>query len=481
MAIASMTTMAMTTGNIVVVNTHIAVSASFMGLGVQWDPFEYQPTPQNWRVILQRMAFCRPGYLRVMWSASSFCKGFRLDGSPEYVWQKGFASSREYLNKLCAILDFAQKQKIRVLLGEWSPPFSLIKSETDRRWARMTADLLEYLRNKRGYTCIRLYNVINEPNGGWSGNKDYGTWVNVVKNLHRELVKRGLSQAVRIIGPDTTGNSNWLEPFTWLDRAAKDLPDDIGAWDLHWYALDSEVYNDEIEQLLKQKRQMLQQDGGIVAAKPLFLGESGLLTGRINGDQQPGVKTFNYGVMMADYAAQTMRAGWMGATAWDLDDAMHTVNGHQTPPGPLTLKVWGFWNSQGAAMGHPEDFNIRPWFYTWSLMSRFFSRGSRIVETSEPAFPRFRAAASTDRRHGREILSVMLVNNDQARRTIILRVPSARRPVTLTCYRYFKTVRPTDRNGFPVPFSIIKNANLRKGLQVTLPSRGVVFLTEANK
>ena len=29
-------------------------------------------------------------------------------------------------------------------------------------------------------------------------------------------------------------------------------------------------------------------------------------------------------------------------------------------------------------MGHPEDEAIRPWFYTWSLMTRLFPKGARI-------------------------------------------------------------------------------------------------------
>ena len=74
--------------------------------------------------------------------------------------------------------------------------------------------------------------------------------------------------------------------------------------------------------------------------------------------------------------------GAFRALAWDLDDAMHAVNGNHTPnpPDDLTLKVWGFWNSQGAKMGKPAEMAVRPWFYTWALMSRLFPKGSRIIE-----------------------------------------------------------------------------------------------------
>ncbi len=463
--------------NIVSVHLHRTVSTHIVGLGVQWDPYEYQPSAQNWRIILQRMRFCKPAWLRVMWMATDYCKGFRADGSPEYVWQKGFSADRTVLNQLCAILSFAQKQHIRVLLGEWAPPRGLIRTETSKVWARITADLLQYLRSQRGYTCIRYYNVINEPNGNWSGNKDYATWVQVVKNLAAELHKRKLDREVRIIGPDTTGNTQWLEPFHWLNKAAADLPQQIGAWDLHWYALDPEVYNDSIEKLLRKKKQMLLGMGPNVAQKHVFLGESGLLTGRINGDQQPRVKTFGYGVMMADYAAQTFRAGWEGASAWDMDDAMHTVHGHPAVPGPLTLKVWGFWNSQGAVMGDPQDFKPRPWFYTWSLMCRLFPRGSSIVQTSEPNLPQFRAAAALTGAGSKKQFSVMLVNNSDSARVITLQIPGLAAPVRCTEYRYFRTVHPVDRQGFAVPYALLHKANVQQGIRILLPSRGVVFLT----
>ena len=118
------------------------------------------------------------------------------------------------------------------------------------------------------------------------------------------------------------------------------------------------------------------------ASKGLYLAEAGVIQGRVNGDQQPRVKTFAYGVLMADLVAQAAcHRRWRAASAWDLDDAMHVVNGRPHPaiPDDLTLKVWGFWNTQGGAMGHPADEAIRPWFYTWSLMSRLFPKGARVI------------------------------------------------------------------------------------------------------
>ncbi len=218
---------------------------------------------------------------------------------------------------------------------------------------------------------------MNEPNGNWMwprGKVDYAAWAEGMRNLRADFDSNGL-KSLPIAGPDNSGD------WDWIDRCAKDLSRQIGLWDMHWYVKDQELLDDEIEKLLSAKRAMLLKTDPDAASKGFYLAEAGVIQGRVNGDQQPRVKDFVYGVLMADLAAQVARAGWMGASAWDLDDAMHIVNGRDQPavPNNLTLKIWGFWNTQAANMGHPEDEAIRPWFYTWSLMSRLFPKGARIV------------------------------------------------------------------------------------------------------
>ncbi len=307
-----------------------------------------------------------------------------------------------------------------------------------------------------------------------------------MRNLHKEFESRGLAKDVCIIGPDAfcstepmpdgSMSRDKFAAFTWLNRAAKDIPQVIGAYDLHWYANDDDVRDGLIEQLLREKRELLLQTDPQARTKPIFIGESGMLTGKINGDQQPRVKLFEYGVLMADYVAQVARAGWMSASAWDLDDAMHLVVKGPAPPvpGDLTLKIWGFWNSQAIEMGKPEDNQRRPWFYTWTLMSRLFPKGSRIVQADGPGVPQLRVMAGTD--PARHEVSIMLVNNYDQPRTIQVRVPGAG-VKDLKRYHFFDGDRPADADGFPLPKESMSNVDLDRGLAIALPSRGVVFLT----
>ncbi|MGC9260287.1 MAG: hypothetical protein ACP5I8_09475 [Phycisphaerae bacterium] len=453
----------------VVVHPHRTINSGIFGLGVQWEQYVYPPAAQQWSVILQRVSFMRPGFLRIMGANNG---NWRLQ--PEVP----------------LILGWAQKHHSQVILGTWwAPPlyhrYSLQPMAPDalRRWADDTVRSIARFRLKDGFTCIHFYNFVNEPQ-----NVPIARWASVAKALEAALARIGMAQAVKIIGPDTYGDPG-NDPsyhFPLLRQVAQDAGHTVGLYDIHWYPEDKEILNGLIESTLVREKHFVISLDRTAADKPFIVSESGLIQGRCNGDQQPRVKTFNYGVLMADYAAQVFRAGWNSISAWDLDDAMCVVNGQPIlhPPGKLTLKIWGFWNSQGPAMGDPADFKIRPWFYTWSLMSRLFPSGSRIVVTDEPAgraephgFGQFRTLAGTHIVNGKPVISVVLVNDSTIVRNVVVRIVADTRTSTFTEYRYFRNDRPVDAQGFPVAAKILHDVIPANGLTVTMPGRGVVFLT----
>ncbi len=466
----------------VTVDTNSTLVKSFMGLGIQWDPYEYPPRPEAWKLTLHRLDFAKPAFFRVMVGAASYCKGFDGAGNPQYFWTDGEETIQQKMGSLLDILDYAQSKKIDVMLGEWGPPHRLgdgskdeISSPDDPHWAEIVTDFVSWLRNSRGYSVVRYYNLMNEPNGRWmwpKGKVDYNAWAAGVRGLRKQFDTHDLSD-LPIVGPDNSAN------WEWVDKVSQEMPETIGGWEMHWYASNRDIWDGNIEHLLSAKKKVILTNDIHSSEKRFFLGESGLIDGKRNGDQQPRVKTFLYGVMMADYVAQVAQAGWMGMSAWDMDDAMHSVHEHPTVPGDTTLKVWGFWNTQGTAMGHPEDENIRPWFYTWSLMSRLFPRDTRIVGVSESNVPdlRIMAGQSPDQKH----LNIMLVNDSDDSRKVKLIVPGMVSQ-TVTLFHYFEADCPVDGEGFAQPAASLTNTDLAAGFEVALPSRGVVFvLVEADQ
>ena len=149
------------------------------------------------------------------------------------------------------------------------------------------------------------------------------------------------------------------------------------------------------------------------------------------------------------------------------------MNGQAQPdvPGDLTLKTWGFWNTQGRRMGQPDDEGVRPWFYPWSLMTRLFTKDAQVY-TSRESTPGIRVVAA----RSPSGLTVMLVNTTGEAKMIRVRVPGeGSRAVSV--YRYFEDEHPTDGDSFPRPAASGQQVDLDSGAAFELPSRGVLFVT----
>ena len=66
--------------------------------------------------------------------------------------------------------------------------------------------------------------------------------------------------------------------------------------------------------------------------------------------------------------------------AWMLDDAMHS---NRDSGIPQDIKLWGMWNILGEEVfNDAAQEDIRPWYYTWSLLCRYFPAGSTILKTT---------------------------------------------------------------------------------------------------
>jgi hypothetical protein len=448
----------------VVVDTKSAPVSTFQGLGAEIDPYDHPPSPDQWKRIQERLEFSRFGLIRIMSSAYDYCEGFDAKGNPVYVWNTPDDKTQKHLDRMLTLLDFAQAHNITVYLGEWLQPGRLgMTLPDDPRWTRLVSDFVDYLIHQKHYTVIKYYILMNEPNGQWmwhATKPNYNAWAKGVRQLRKDFDAHGLT-SVQIAGPDNSGDEGWFSD------SVHDLAPQIGAWESHIYAKDEEIFSDSIELNLNTDRKLILKVDRAGAAKPRIIGEVGGATGKDGPNHRNlNVLTFPYGVVMSDFVAQIIRAGWTGASAWELDDGMHVDSAG-------IQHIWGFWDSSDK-----QDMNMRPWFYTWSFISRGFPKGASILKVdSSPAASRFRATAAAWNSASDKETSVLLVNDADAARTVVVHAPEfASRK--LYNYHFFENDRPVDAKGLPIPASTdLKFSSTDQGLTINMPSRGVVLLT----
>jgi hypothetical protein len=473
------------------------ISRNFIGNGVQWDAYPHADAPDaewgplmtdaKWEMIFRRLDYMKPGLVRVMDQANwRYLKGFDTNGEPILDFDS------PEIKSLQKILDYCQKNNVTVLFGEWGCPYQLhnsgpgasgkFKGANDPKWHAIIVKYLDNLINVKGYSCLKYYNLVNEPNGYWaSTNGNWDEWSEGVKMLNQALITAGLSDKISIAGPDAVAEFDNAESkytgFQWVEESTRQLNDFIGIYDIHAYTNYPLVRSGNISSLYSSSAKQAKN-----LNKQIIFGELGfdksteenkerIKTDKYSSeDSQMSVYDFSYGIDMADVAIQIMNCGYSGTVAWALDDAMHTLGDKGDTS---QLKRWGFWNSLGTEIcKNPKDENIRPWFYSWSLMSRYFPKGINIVESDTTGIEGLRLVSGII---GSQ-MTIAIINNSATSREIRLNSSAFSRK-SFNKYIYSETLRPVDGDNFPVPQEKDIVINPEKGIIVEIPANSFVLYT----
>ena len=136
----------------------------------------------------------------------------------------------------------------------------------------------------------------------------------------------------------------------------------------------------------------------------------------------------------------------------------------------------GMWDISGQHGG----LALRPWYYTWSLLCRYFPAGATIYRMGQPSNVRIVAAevAAGRRAHW----SLALVNRDASRdRAVRLQVPgwgAGEFDAYIYCLASLG-----EGTALALPSVVMKTAagGLAGGLDVTVPAGGGTVLTTMNR
>ena len=367
--------------------TEQIINPNYLGNGVEWDPYDEAIswggalTDAQWDTLYRRLDFMQPQYVRCM-----------INSPFTYYTGTGYDDGRN-ADALLKLLSYCQRNDVMVVYGEYNPPTWEMKGSQE--WVQASVKHLNWLVEEHGFTCIRHFVIFNEPDGNWaSTNGDFSFWKEMVARFQAQMDRYPALEGVSIAGPDAVidyHNPSSAYDFTgWLEETVKQVPE-IGIYDMHAYPGQRYVRSGEFQKTLEDLKARVD--------KPIILGETGYkyfsdpadsslakeYWKRVEGHPYTKGSDCNMLVYDAFYALDmplllmsAMNAGFSGAAAWMLDDAMHSSG-----DSGLTedVKLWGMWNILGESVfGDASQLEPRPWYYTWSLMCRHFPSGTRIVK-----------------------------------------------------------------------------------------------------
>lgn len=463
------------------------VSDNFVGIGTQIGGYDNLLqvsgnatfSQSDWTKIFSRLEFMRPGLVRIMGS----------EGWNYYL--NGMYNPDKSNNILFKFLDFCQAQNIQVVWGEWGHKNG---SEIDEEWLNRSVDFLEYMIDTKGYTCIKYFTMVNEPNGSWSsilGN--FSLWRNLINLTHEIMFNRGLLGKVQLLGPDIsisrdafTGSPAVTNTF--VSNTVREVDAKMGSYCYHLYPANDQVENGKFlktmiayKKLLPTTKDALITELGFkyypASAKGTL--NQQLIDADIYAADNANLMVYEsvYGIDISASIIQLLMAGYKSAVVWRLDDAMYM----DVTTAGVKLTRWGFWNSLGSeSFNNPDDENLRPWFYPMSLLSRYFPTGSTILNVIQgDKVGLYAIAARKDNKY-----TIAIVNTSKSGFSFDLKMNGGKYLSNMKQYKYAALTRRSfrgqiDSNGFPVSSATI-NMDLSNNKTVALDIDASSFMLLTN-
>ena len=462
------------------------VQKAFGGLGVEWGVYEDTDKIMEggWEKIIDHMDHLGAARVRVMVSYDWYCQDFDDKGTEDKnddTWTYNF--SNKYTSNLIDILEYCQVHNIDVAFGAWNVIGTLGEDDvwkmmddvsSDIRWAKISADMLNFLVNQKGFTCIKWFCSTNEPN--WKGakgssknyNNTYEKWEQGVKNVRKAFDDLGL-QKIGIVGGDVTGFEGILE---YLPNIAKNIKDKVGDYGVHLYlsniSVDRGEMASQIEDVYSALKKIDRRLGDTIQAN---IWEGGLRDGKTASDCQSLIATPNYAVRMVDFTVQSLMSKVNGICYWNFDDAMNFMYTSNS----MTPKEWGMFSSLAEASSGKQE--LRPWYHTSSLLCHMMKKGNIIYSTPNNTINKentFRSIAT--RNHEGTQGGIVAINAGLKPVERTFRIEDKISGDKLYIYVFNANSYRLDGDGYIIPNYVI-DGSLNDELTITVPNSTAVFIS----
>lgn len=296
------------------------------------------------------------------------------------------------MQSLYKVLDMAQEQKMEVTLVLWGAPPGHFLAEGNygnwvvaptnyEEWSENFSALVQHLLNNKKYTCVKEITPINEPDwsyiikGKAAPTADY---IEMCKVLDRRFKEDGIRNKVHFSLSDNSDGGTGTHKY--LAACTKGLANVADVFNSHTYIFGYETPNSTILDWEKQNSQLASSVG-----KAHFIGEFG---GNqcVGATRQKDIDLYERGVLMTRIAINLLNAGASGVSYWSLIDQYY---GKDADYGAMQqLGLWKYVKKTYASEPYyndiKSDYEVRPQYYAYSLLTRFIRPGAEIYPIATP-------------------------------------------------------------------------------------------------
>jgi hypothetical protein len=446
----------------------IAVSASFEApTGTPWLGFGYNQypldrttagdldtwKPKDWSLTKERTNAINPSIVRIVAYRDWFNPS---DTVGDYAWDS------PKMESFYKVLGYYKSKGIPVMTGLWhshingkDDPAFYVSANGPASFQQLQDDFFGHLVKIKGYTHLKFYSPTNEPKGEGI---TFSQWSTAVKNTF--LGFRGIGVPTNVL----TGADSWGD---WTPSAAQSDSSSLANYDYHYYlnSGSKEVTSGSLQANLHNILTSIKAHD--ISNKPVLISECGFTSSsdsavdywyKLNPVPALNPTTPRYGLYALDYGIQAASSGASAAMAWSLDGFDYG-------------KDSGMWQITGIDGG----ITLRPWYYTWSLLCRYFRAGGTVFPMRSSQLGLHGVGLEQRVPGGGTNWSIAMVNETGTNMVVRLSADGWGGGM-FSLFTYTATDHG-DGTSLSLPSTDFPVADMQSGFTVTVPANGGIVMT----
>jgi len=368
-------------------------------IGAELDPYFFSQNltrndgskESDWQYVTNRVEAMGLQKLRVM-VLPQWYEPLNDNSNPEETDLKRFTFDSPEMQSLYKVLDLAQEQNMDVCIVVWGcpvgvsmldPAYSHVKTsfmaDLDKEgawitgpvdydeWAENFSTLINYLIETKGYTCVNEITPMNEPDGGSLLTST--EYIKMARILDLRFRKDEIRDKVKFNLSDNTDTRTF-----YLADCAENLANVADVFNSHTYIFGYNIPNDSIFNWERNNVAIAARAG-----KKHLVGEFGS-NQCVGATRQKDIDLYARGVLMTRLVLNFLNAGAAGVSYWSLIDQYYGKDADYQQMQQLGL--WKYikeaYSSDSTYNRIKSDYEVRPQYYSYSLLTRFLKPGAEI-------------------------------------------------------------------------------------------------------